>query len=213
MSFGLSSCQKSERNTNSNKKEQKYFSNYTQEQRKEYIADYLKATYGLTCNISEVKQRQETAIKNEEYFFATAVSSDDEHISVWIDKYGNITDTVFMLSLQEKINECLVEKIDLRINNCAIKSFTEFQSIPSKKWSVSDNLVDMLNDESTFSYIWIFINNDCMEENEDILSQISSKLDFCNGQLYLYKCNNPQSVDINIYDLYSYVASMALERR
>lgn len=213
MLFSLSSCRKSENNENSDKNEQKYFSSYTQEQRKEYVADYLKENYGLICDVSDVKQRQETAIKNEDYYFATAVSSKDEHISVWIDKYGDITDTVFMLGLQDQITECIVKKIGLQNENYSIRSFTEFRSIPSRKWSASDNLIDMLDDNRTFSYIWIFVNDAYSEDNNELLSQISTKLDFCNAQLYLYNCDNPQDVDINDYDLGSYIASMAIERR
>lgn len=212
MLLGLVSCRKSEKNENGDN-EHHYFSSYTQEERKEYVADYLKENYGLTCEVSEVNQRQINAIWNEDYYFATARSQNDESISIWVDKYGEITDTVFMLDLQDQINECFVEKIDLQMDDYTIKSSTYFDSIPSKKWSSTDNMVDMLSDGRTFSSIWVFIDDDYPEENDRVLSQISSKIDFCNAYLFLYRCDDPQNIDIDTYDMDSYVASMKIERR
>ena len=60
------------------------FSALTQEEKQEYVREYLSINYGLECTFTEIKERQITAVKNERDYSTIASTNDDFRFSIWI---------------------------------------------------------------------------------------------------------------------------------
>lgn len=188
------------------------FSTYNQQQRQKYISDYLKEKYDVEYQVSEVKQRQITAIQNEEFYFATATNENDEMISVWVSSNGEITDSGFLLEMDEKITGIFESIIKSELTDVSIHVYTEMNSKPSKTWNSSDEVESMLESEGVYCIVRVF-----SESSKDITEQevvaLAGKLNFCNGCLYIHEVESVANFDYASYDLASYLYSVKFERR
>lgn len=178
------------------------FSTYTQSERKEYIKKYLHEEYGINCNVSDVKQKQETAIKNEDYYYATATTSEKQIISVWVTTTGKIVDSYFLIENAGNIQDYFEKEIQTVIPVFRIKTYTEMREIPKTVFDSKD-IRNFLENEDTFTYIRVFVD-DSSNVDDKCVEKIAENLDYCNASLYVYFCENIEEVDFNTYDLSTY---------
>lgn len=204
--LGFGGCSKKQ-NTTENKVK---FSSYSQQERQDYIRKYLLENYGLDCVISDVKQRQITAIKNENYFFATA-TTESKIISVWISTTGEITDTVFLLQRADDISEFFSEKVKTIIPDCKIKVYSELRDIPTSKLTTSANIDGYFQNEPVHTYLRIFVNAQT-KINETTIDELQDTLKGYEADVYLYVCENFDDLDIETYDLSKYQYSRTIEK-
>lgn len=204
--FGSTGCSKQPNPVENEVK----FSTYTQSERKEYIKNYFQEEYGITCVVSDVKQKQETAIKNEDYYFATATTPDDEIISVWISTSGEIVDSYFLLQNSEIIQAEFENEIRRVIPEFRIKTYSEMREIPQSVFSAND-VRGFLENEDVFSYIRVFVD-DSRNIDDACVEEIAEKLGFCDASLYVYVCENIDDVNFSTYDLSAYDFSRSIEK-
>lgn len=187
------------------------FSTYTQQERKDYVSKYLTDNYKIKCNISDVKQRQVTAIKNEEYYFATATTDDGKIISVWITGAGEITDTFFLNDLSDVLVNHFTSKANEILPGCKVKAYTEMREIPTSKLSRGDDIESYLYNQPAYTYIRVFVDSD-VNLNNDIVNDLQAAFNYCDASLYVYICEDVENIDINTYDLTSYTYEIDVEK-
>lgn len=178
------------------------FSTYTQSERKEYIEKYFYEEYGISCDVSDVKQKQETAIKNEDYYYATATTSDNQFISVWVTTSGKIVDSYFLIENAGTIQDYFEKEIQTVIPVFRIKTYTEMREMPKTVFDSKD-IRNFLKNEDSFTYIRVFVD-DSISIDDECVEKIAEKLDYCNASLYIYLCENIEDVDFNTYNLSAY---------
>ena len=202
--FGSAGCAKYPNKIESKVK----LSAYTQQERQDYVRNYLQQKYQLNCSVSEVKKKQLTAIKNEEFYFATATTEISDLISVWISNDGNVTDTVFLLNMEEDITAFFKLTINNKLPEFKIKTYTEMRDIPSRELTNVSNIRDYLNREDTYTYIRIFVDN-ATDISDSTLNELQTLLNFCNCSIYIYECDLN---DIDTVVLSNYVYSKDVEK-
>lgn len=181
------------------------FSTYSQQERQEYIQNYLKENYGFNdCRISEVKHKQINVLQNEDYYFATATTLDDDIISVWVSKDGKITDSAFLLDMQNELENHFKVLINKWVSHYRLKVYTEMRDIPTKKWTNEDNIDDFLRIENAYSIIRIFVD-ESESVTEDMIQSVKESLNGYDGCLYVHKCSNVDQVNLDTYDFSSYL--------
>lgn len=194
-----------------NKEDEVKFSTYTQQQRKEYIINHLEDKYGQSYNVSEVKQKQETAIKNEDFYFATATAENGEVLSIWVSKNGAITDSHFLIDLKDEITSIFSTILEKEYSNMYVDVYTEMRGVPQQSWESQDDMETMLSSEETYSYVRVFVQ-DINELNQEKVDDIANNLGFCNGELLIYICENIQDVDIENFDATSYIYASKIRK-
>lgn len=202
--FGTAGCTKYPNKIESEVK----FSTYTQQERQDYVRNHLQQKYQLNCSISEVKKKQLTAIKNEEFYFATATTETNDLISVWISNDGNVTDTVFMLNMNEDITAFFKSAINNELPEFKIKTYTEMRDIPSHELTNVSNIRNYLHGEDTYTYIRIFVDN-ATDISDSTLNELQTLLNFCNCSIYIYECDLN---DIDTVVLSNYIYSKEIEK-
>ena len=185
-------------------KDEVKFSNFSQQERQQYVSDYFKSKYDLNCVVSEVKQRQINVFQNEEYYFATVKIEECNTVSVWISKSGEIIDSLFVNDMQEEINEYYKTIIEKIYPQCVVRTYTELRNIPQKTWRASDDIVEFLSTEPVYSHIRIFVESTELLLQDDF-DRLTHNLDICDASIFVYQSSNVDSVDIDNYDLSSYL--------
>lgn len=198
-------------NQSSSVKDEVKFSTYSQQERQEYIQEYFKRKYGLECQISEVKQRQINIVKNEDYYFATAITEGQEIVSVWVSKNGEISESVFLLDMQNDITEFFQSKINYLLSDYIVKSYTELRDIPTKQWNASDDIEDFLQTENVHSYLRVFLN-DTENISEKIFQDLTEAINGYDISLYMYSCPNINEIDFDTFDLSLFMFSKDIEK-
>lgn len=177
------------------------FSQLTQQERKDYISNFLYKNYNLNCDISEVKQKQINAIENEDFYFAIADAGEDI-ISVWISKEGEIIDSYFMLELSDCFTEFFSTKVKHVITEFKIKTYSELRDIPTQKITPDDDIENYLQKEPVFTYVHIFVDGETISEEN--INQIKNLFTGYDVDLYIHVCEDIDNVDIDTYDLSLY---------
>lgn len=194
-------CSNSNR-ANSSENEVKFLT-YSQQERKIYIQNYLKNNYGLTCEVSEVKKRQNNVFTSEDYYYATAKTNDQDIISIWISENGEITDSVFLLNLQEEISNYYKSVIDKYYSKYKVRVYSELVEKPQKTQIELGEIEKFLREEPVFSSVRIYIGN--TEDAEKInYEELASNLNFCDAFIYIYVCDSLDDSDIDNLSLSSY---------
>ncbi len=188
------------------------FGTFSQQERKDYINDFLEMEYGLSGEVSEVKQKQIDPFRNEDHYFATVRSQDKGVISVWVSNEGEITDTVFLLDMQPQLADYFKAILAKKIPSFKLKAYTEMRDIPTETLTNADDIQDFLINQKTFSYIRVFVDDPAIA-NEELLDELEQGLHFCEASVYLYVCDDLNNLDISTYDLHSYTCSRKIEKR
>lgn len=187
------------------------FSKYSQQARKDYINEYLQENYNLNCKISEVKQKQVTALKNEDYYFATATTATGDIISVWVSNTGEIKDSFSLIKMSDEISAIFSNKVHQIIPGCEVYSYTEFRDFPTSDLISSSNVELYLQQQPTYTYVRIFTDEE-VYISEATMDSLQSAMGDFDSSIYLYKCDNLTNFDYKSYDLSSYELSRTVEK-
>lgn len=129
-------------------------------------------------------------------------TADDQVISLWISDDGKIIDTVFMIAMESELNQFFTDILATKIPEFKLKTSTEINDIPSEKLTKAEEIREFLRTQNTYSNLKIFVDNPALA-NEELLDELEKKLNFCNGNIYLYVCEDLDQVDFETYDMTS----------
>ena len=178
-------------------------SKMSQDERKAYVREYISAAYDLDCEVSEVKQRQVSAIHNEKDYFCTATLTDGTQVSVWISRDGKLTDAYFMIGMQDRITAFFDEKIKKEFPDCVVTSYTTVTQPPEKTWTAEDSVEQFFSEESASSIIRVFFSEDGKISEKDA-DRLASLLEEFKGTLFVYLCEDINTIDFETFDKTSY---------
>ncbi len=140
---------------------------------------------------------------NEENYFATAMTENNDIVSVWVTPDGKITDSYFLIEQADRLSGFFTTKVQDIIPNCKVQSYTELRDLQTSELSINNNIEEYLSTQPTFSYVRVFVDQEA-DINEETVNRLQSALSFCNGTLYIYECNDLDVVDPNNYDFSDY---------
>ncbi len=180
------------------------FKKLSQQERKDYIYDFLQKEYGLSCEIDgEVMKKYLGPFRFDENYFAIAKTSDNHLICVWISDGGKITDTVFMLDMKSELADFFTEILSKKIPKFKLDTHTDVLEIPSEKLTRPEDIHDFLMEQDTHSVLNIFVDDPAIA-NEELLDELEQELNFCHVSIWLYVCEDLEQFDISSYDPYAY---------
>lgn len=205
----LSSCLR--KPPEENKEDKIRFGTFSQQERKDYINDFLESRYGCSGRVSEVRQKQIDPFRSEDHYFATVRTPEDDVISVWVSKEGEITDTVFLRDIQPQLSDFFSEILGRSLPDFKLRAYTEMRAIPTEKLTKAENIKRFLMEQDTFSYLRVFVEDPALL-SEALLDDLEQELNFCQGTVYLYVCDDLDTLDIETCDLYSYQLSRDLQK-
>lgn len=206
----ITSCGTDNRNTGDNSMA---FSHMTQAEKKEYVQDYLKDTYGLNSEITaDINKREINSFSSEEQYYAIAKLEDNRRVYCWISDEGNVSDSCFVLNLQSDIEKLFEDIIDDTIPEFKISCVTTL-NYPTKKTYDSSSVFTMLNTEPVTTSVRIFldVSNKALIQ-EEISNQFDGKLNFTNGCIYIYYVDDLNNFDINDTDLTKFDTSFEFKK-
>lgn len=183
----------------------------SQQERKAYIAEYLKKNYNLECDIGDVDKKQLTTVKMENYYFTTA-SCDDKWFTIWVSEEGEVFDTAFSLELSEGFNSLLSEKIKKYWNEYNVSNFFVFEEPSKKKWTMHDNFDELFQEEKVESIIKLFLSSNNEREQDLVkLDELKKDLASYRGMIYVYYCEDLNEISKDSFDENSYSECVELE--
>ncbi len=138
------------------------FSALTQEEKQEYVREYLSINYGLECTFTEIKERQITAVKNERDYSTIASTNDDFRFSIWITPQGEIKDTAFTYQIKDDVNNYFSQLLEKNGIDCIVNDKFVFESYPSKKWN-SDEIACMYEQENIDNVFEVFTDQEIVD--------------------------------------------------
>lgn len=184
----------------------------TQQERKDYICDYLEKEYGLSCKIDgEVFKKCLAPFLYDDNFFALAITPDNDTILVWISDYGKITDTAFMLDMRSELADFFTDILAKTIPEFKLDTNTTILGTPSKKLTRAEDIHDFLMSENTWTCLNIFVDDPSIA-NEELLDELEQELNFCEASIYIYVCEDLDCLDLNSYDIHSYQYSRGVNK-
>ncbi len=180
-----------------------WFGKLSQQERKEYICDFLQKEYGLSCEIEgEVKKKYIATFQFDKNYFAIAKTSDNDSIFVWVSDGGKITDTVFMMDMKSEIADFFTDILSKKIPSFKLDTYTNVMEIPSEKLTRAEDIKEFLTEQNTYTCLRIFVDDPTIA-NEELLDELEQELNFCHASVYLYVCDDLDQFDIRSYDPYA----------
>lgn len=167
------------------------FSSLTQDEKQKYVKDYLSKTYSITCELTEIKRRQVTAIKNEKDYYSVATTNDNYWFSVWITADGEIFETEFTYEIKDEINGFIKELLLQENIVCDVIDRIVFDTPASKVWS-SNEISNMFETEQIENNIHLYNIDENVTETEIIHALGNIK-----GAVYIHYKDN---TDFGTYD-------------
>lgn len=174
------------------------FARFTQQERKDYINDFLWENYGFRGEISEVKQKPINFFRLEDNYFATVRADGKELISVWVSDKGEIFDTFFLQGMQPEFEEFFSAYIANRIPKFKISVSTDLYEIPEEKPENIKDIKEMLKDRSYQTCLRVFVDDGSLI-NEQLLEELKQELSFCSAIVYIYICDDLENLDMETY--------------
>lgn len=187
------------------------FGSFTQEERKDYINDFLWENYGFRGEVGEVMQRQISPFKWEDHYFTTVDTPEYRYISVWVSKKGEITDTLFLKKMEPEITKFFSAIIAEEIPDFKLKTHTDIYDIPSEKLTKAENIKDFLTKENAEVYVDVFVEDSGVID-EGLLDRLEQKLNFCKITLRIYTCDDLENCDIDTYDQTAYIFKRYIDK-
>lgn len=171
------------------------FHSLSQQERKDYITDYLQQTYGLSCTINlDVAQRQDGPFLLEDEYFAV-VSTEDHHIiSVWVTKQGQITDTVFLLERLDDFTNYFTPQVQKILPECSVYADAFLPVLPTEILTPSGDIRTYLTEQPTEITLRIAVEDpDSVTDAQ--MKQLVEQFSYCNITILLYGCDDVEVVD------------------
>ena len=110
------------------------FATYSQDEKKEYIAEKLNDRYQISCEFSEVEKRVVDVFRHEDDYFTTAHTKTGDRFNVWIDDDGNMTDTYRLIMEKEQINITLTQQLQSELSGYLVLDFPIMEEKPEREW-------------------------------------------------------------------------------
>lgn len=126
-----------------------------------------------------------------------------QRISIWISKKGEITDSMFLLDMHDSIYRYYETVVKEHIPDCKMRVYTDFLERPSAELTEGDDIRTYLLEQPTSSNIRVFVNEDAGVE-ESVLDALEQKLGGIECTIFIYVCEDLDSVDVDVFELYSY---------
>lgn len=206
----ITSCGTANRNTRDNNMT---FSQMAQTEKKEYVQDYLRDTYGFNSEITaDIKKREINSFSNEEQYYAIAKTQDNERVYCWISDDGKISDSYFVLNMQDDIENFFADIIDDTIEDFKISCVTTL-NYPTEKTYDPGSVFIMLSTEPVTTSVRIFVDGSDKDLiQKEIPSIVDEKLNFTDGCIYIYYVDNLMDFDFKDIDLASYDESFVFKK-
>lgn len=206
----ITSCGTENRNTRDNNMT---FSQMAQTEKKEYVQDYLRDTYGFNSEITaDIKKREINSFSNEEQYYAIAKTQDNERVYCWINDDGKISDSYFVLNMQNDIENLFKDIIDDTVSDFEISCVTTL-NYPTEKTYDSSSVFTMLSTEPVTTSVRIFVDSSGRDLiQKEIPSIVDEKLNFTDGCIYVYYVDNLMDFDFKDIDLASYDESFVFKK-
>lgn len=206
----ITSCGTENRNTGDNNMT---FSQMAQSEKKEYVQDYLRDTYGFKSEITaDIKKREINSFSSEEQYYAIAKAEDNRRVYCWISDAGKISDSYFVLNMQDDIENLFKDIIDDTVSNFEISCVTTL-NYPTEKTYDSSSVFTMLSTEPVTTSIRVFIEGSDKDLiQKEISNIVGEKLNFTDGCIYIYYVDNLMDFDIKDIDLANYDTSFDFKK-
>ena len=170
------------------------FGTFSQEERKEYIIDYLEEKYGIRYEIPEdVTQQVMAYFFASGYYYASAITSQEE-VHVWVSGDGEITDNRFVIEYRDKIDALMADIIKKYYPRCEVRTITHTEGRPQETWGPDGDARLMLETEATRTSIAVFVNGQDLM-TEESWEEVIPELSFCEGSVYVFVCEDIHSID------------------
>ena len=167
------------------------FSEINQEDKIKYVKKEISEKYGIDCSLSNISQRRESAIKNEELYFATATTEEEKMFNIWIDKAGNIIDTYFVIKLENRINEMVKNELNGCFSEFTLFDIPMFNMPPKKTYSEQDDIIAMLTEDNVTNSIYLVVEKYSSIADD---KKIKEALQGFEGIVYIYKNKKPITI-------------------
>lgn len=206
----ITSCGTDNRNMGDNSM---VFSHMTQVEKKEYVRDYLKNTYGFNSEITaDIDKREINSFSSEEQYYAIAKAEDNRRVYCWINDAGKISDSYFVLNMQDDIENLFKDIIDDTVSDFKISCVTTL-NYPTEKTYDSSSVFTMLSTEPVTTSVRIFIES----SDKDLIQKgipniVDKKLNFTDGCIYIYYVDDLNNFDINDTDLTKFDTSFDFKK-
>lgn len=184
----------------------------TQEERKEYVKQFLYKKYGIEAVISDVKKRQINAFSSEENYFAIATCSDGTWIDCWVSENGQVWDSKFINDLQSSINEVFANLLSDQLENYQVYCGCTLNSPTNNTWS-EDMVEQMLLAEDISVSVRIFVD---LKEKDKVIRLAESSFEdmftFASGNGYIFFVDSIEDLALDEMDLTKYDISFSLKK-
>lgn len=204
---GICGCRKT-----TQKQDSVQFASLSQNQRINFVEEYLKAKYGLETDISEVEKKHINAFSSEQMYYAIAKCEDGARIYCWVDEKGAISDSKFLNDLQEPINRLFAEKISDKLTKYQVVCSCTLRAPASAVWQ-EDQIEQMLSGEDISVSVRIFVEHSEKTQAEELVkNRFDGLFSFASGNCYVYFVESAQADVISNTDLTKYDRSFAFEK-
>lgn len=188
------------------------FARFSQDERVNFVGEYLKMQYGLETDISEVKKRHINSFSSEEMYYAIAKCEDGSRIYCWVSENGTILDSKFINDLQDPINRLFAEKVSNKLNNYRVICNCTLNSPPSNIWH-ENQIEQMLSSEDISVSVRIFVEHDEKKVVEELVDDaFDESFSFASGSCYVYFVESTEADVVSNIDLTNYDLSFAFKK-
>ncbi len=174
------------------------FASYTQQERKDYINDFFWKNYGVRGEITQVMQKQDGPFLLEDHYFAVVRLPNNKLICVWVSKKGEITDTMFMLDMQDDIYEHFESVVKAIIPEFRMRVRANMVKIPSAKLTKGDDVGKYLSEQPVSSDLYIFVDEEA-QVDEHTLDRLEEVLNYSKVNVHIFVCEDLENVDMGSY--------------
>lgn len=126
----------------------------------------------------------------------------DSGFYIWVVDDGRVMDTRFVEKLEPAVEKYLAKEIQEDYPDVEVMASIFFRNMPSKEWSKSDGIENLLNSDDEYRiYLYIVYSDDVHMTKSDV-DAIEEKLSYLNDvEARFYRVEDPDDIDME--DLYS----------
>lgn len=163
------------------------FATYSQDEKKEYIAEKLNDRYQISCEFSEVEKRVVDVFRHEDDYFTTAHTKTGDRFNVWIDDDGNMTDTYRLIMEKEQINITLTQWLQSELSGYRVLDFPIMEEKPEREWF--DERIEEAIKEEEMEHLIYLLTEDVHKEDIQVIERVFADLD---GNVYIDETEHPE---------------------
>ena len=136
----------------------------TDEERQQYIHDYLLEKYDLDCEVTKPRHRPVNSLHNEKNLFASVFTPDGGYFSAWIiPQTSEIVDTAYTYFLKDDVNKYLEGLFTEAGYECRIDCEVFMDTFTEEKYD-KNSIPQMLSSEYADNTIKMNIKSHDLDE-------------------------------------------------